>query len=200
VIYKEHPDPPTLPPTCPHLHTLRPPPEAQRRTPKALDPADLGERRPPPPPAPPGDIFLPSISIYSVAVCGTDSFSMDNLKPRRLENMCVSFLTWHIYIYICVCVCVWSFDCWCESACDQWFLLTMCHICRFKSVSSSVLCEKNLFSNKCQKFRERPVLHLLFVDSLISAHTHTRTRRLTSVGALFRDFTSWMSWITDQLK
>ncbi|KAK5614247.1 hypothetical protein CRENBAI_006212 [Crenichthys baileyi] len=47
--------------------------EAQRRTP---------EREASP------TIALPSISVYSVAVCGTDSFSMDSLKPRRLGNMC----------------------------------------------------------------------------------------------------------------
>ncbi len=111
------PPPPPHPASCPHwawlARTCTPPtpswgPETDA---KASDPADLGARslpRPPPPPAPPRDLSPPSISVYSVAVCGTDSFSMDSLKPRRLENMCVSLLTRHLCV--CVCVCVWRCD------------------------------------------------------------------------------------------
>lgn len=57
-----------------------------------------GEKRPPE--ADPKDTALPLISVYSIAVCGTDSFSMDSLRPRRLE----------IVIHF---VCVWERERWC---------------------------------------------------------------------------------------
>lgn len=53
-----------------------------------------------PPPALPRGHRPALISVYSDAVCGADSFSMDSLKPRRLEY-----------------VCVWSFNRWCERVC-----------------------------------------------------------------------------------
>jgi len=59
----------------------------------------------------------------------------------------------HYSLGTCVCVCVRAYVCVC--VCCQWFLLTMCHIGLFNCLS--VLCEKNVFSNKCWAFRQNPL-------------------------------------------
>lgn len=131
---------------------------------KASDPADLWERsftQPPPPPAPPQRLQCCSVWYWQLF------YGQSKTTPAGQHGSHYSLGT---FMCVSVWVCVWK----CESvtvnmsACNQWFLLTMCHICLCKYLC---YCEKNLFSNKCRAFRKRLVL-LLWTQCL-SGHTHT---------------------------
>lgn len=75
-------------------------PETQRLTPK-LRIQQTSERE-----ASPNHLLhQPLLSVYSVAVCGTDSFSMDSLKPRRLDNMGLITHLAPLCVSVCGCVC-----------------------------------------------------------------------------------------------
>lgn len=90
VIQKEPLDsqPHFLPPPHPSLLVSPTPTRGPETDAKASHPADLREREaspqppppPPPHPPPPAPPAHPTLSVYSVAVCGTDSFSMDSLR------------------------------------------------------------------------------------------------------------------------
>lgn len=105
-----------IPPPCLDSLHLYTPNLLQRPRARASVPADLRERSFP-------DhclhwpLFwtsLPLISVYIVAVCGTDSFSMDSLKKHAGWRTCVSLLTWHLCVWRCKTV-----DVRLHAACDS---------------------------------------------------------------------------------
>lgn len=152
-----HPSMPSLslaslqppPPLTPHPQT---PPRGPETDASALRPSssqtDKRERSFPDHRLLPDPDPRPSISVYKCCrLWYWQLFYGQSKKPRWLENMCASLLTWHLFAWRC------------ETECGQWFLLTMCHICLFQCLS--VLCENDVFSNKCQAFREQLVFLLL---------------------------------------